>query len=231
MSKDSKFNNTLEEIYYTLRSKYTIPILSGIVALFMIVRAIQNSFSNPWDEHIILIALVIFALSMIYVVRSNKREYELICKTKVFAMEVISTYESFNLFNNSLEKTLPYYTDLLIFSSTPKTIRLGSGITLLEESRNIMKFIYKTEVPIMSSENKRLYKKAIYFILMLILIDDYHFADVDEPIQKEDLDFFVLLLKELAMDDCQVFAENFSSRKQREELLEKVSKQTQVYFN
>ena len=231
MSKDSKLKNTLEEIYYTLRSKYTIPIISGVAALIMISIAISNRYLHQDDEHIILIALVIFALSMIYVVRSNKREYELICKTKVFAMEVISTYESFNLFNNSLEKTLPYYTDLLISSSTPKTIRLGSGVTLLNESRNIMNFIYKTEVPIMSNESKRLYKKAIYFILLLILIDDYHFADVDEPIQKEDLDFFVLLLKELAMDDCQVFAENFSSRKQREELLEKVSKQTQVYFN
>lgn len=230
MSRDSKFKNTLEEIYYTLRSKYTIPIISGVAALIMISIAISNRYLHQDDEHIILIALVIFALSMIYVVRSNKREYELICKTKVFAMEVISTYESFNLFNNSLGKTLPYYTDLLISSSTPKTIRLGSGITLLEESRNIMKFIYKTEVPIISSENKRLYKKALYFILLLILIDDYHFADIDEPIQKEDLEFFVLLLKELGMDDCQEFAEKFCSREHREILLKEISKRTQFYF-
>ncbi|MBO5433120.1 MAG: hypothetical protein J6A43_03580 [Clostridia bacterium] len=230
MSRDSKFKNTLEEIYYTLRSKYTIPIISGFAALIMISTAIRNRYLHQDDEHILLITLSVFALSMIYVVRSNKREYELICKTKVFAMEVISTYESFNFFNNSLKNTLPYYTNLLIYSSVPKTIRLGSGITLLEESRNIMKFIYETEVPIMSSENKRLYKKAIYFILLLILIDDYHFADIDEPIQKEDLEFFVLLLKELGMDDCQEFAEKFCSREQREILLKEISKRTQFYF-
>lgn len=229
MSRNSKLKNTLEEIYYTLRSKYTIPIVSGLAALIMISIAIRNRYLHQDDEHVILITLIIFALSMIYVVRSNKKEYETICKTKVFAMEIIRTYESFNFFNNSLEKTLSYYVNLLI-SSGPKTIRLGSGITLLNEAQNIMNFIYKTEIPIMSNENKRLYKRAIYFTLLLMLIDDYHFADVDEPIQNEDSDFLVLLLKELGMDDCQVFAEKFCSRKQREELLKEISKRTQFYF-
>lgn len=71
-------------------------------------------------------------------------------------------------------------------------------------------------------EKQRFYKQAASLTLLAIFSESYHFADVNEPIQEDDMELFTTLLEICHMNEFAELSESFCLRETREKLEQKI---------
>ena len=67
-------------------------------------------------------------------------------------------------------------------------------------------------------DNRRFYEEAAPLTLLAIFSESYRFADIDEPIAKDDMELFTTLLKKCKMSKFEELSESFCLRDSRKKL-------------
>lgn len=144
-----------------------------------------------------------------------------------FGVYTFSYYKSLGIRNWDFEeKTLSVYLKEIMEDRNPLSYYFFGKIYLTYEAdpRIIIGKVIdtvegKSFVPaLFNYEKQRFYKEAANLSLLAILSDSYHFANVDQPIKKEDIELFTTLLKLCHMEEFVDLSETFCSRETRNKL-------------